>query len=155
MGFRGLEENCMRSALVMLDLDQFGKIIKETGWSEYTPNHVTGYLSNLVTDLLSKHHGTHIQGLDPRRGTEEAILLFSAPDMDELLTDLEKIKMKIYRLGKELTLPITISIGVSVGSPPVMRLRDSRNITRTLLFKSAKTALKTAKKKGGNQVIVL
>ena len=137
----------MQSALVMFDLDQFGKIIKKAGWSEYKPNSVTGYLSNLVTNLLSKHHGTHIQGLDYQRGTEEAILLFSAPNLEELLDDLEDLKMKIHRLGKELALPITISIGMSVGIPPIIRLRDSRELKRTLLFKSAKKALKTAKNK--------
>lgn len=144
----------MQSALVMLDLDRFGKIIKEVGWSEYKPNRITGCLSNLVTNLLSKHHGTHIQGLDNQRGTEEAILFFSAPDLEELLDDLEELKENIYRLGKELVLPITISIGMSVGRPPVIRLRDSRDLTRTLLFKSAKKALKTAKKSGGNQIII-
>jgi len=153
MGFRGLEDDQMQSALVMLDLDQFGMIIKEVGWSEYKPNRVTGYLSNLVTNLLSKHHGTHIQGLDNQRGTEEAILFFSAPDLEELLDDLESLKMKIHLLGKELALPITISIGMSVGSPPFIRLRDFRDLTQTLLFKSAKKALKMAKKRGGNQII--
>ena len=81
----------------MLDLDQFGKIIKEVGWSEYKPNRVTGCLSSLVMNLLSKHHGTHIQGLDNKRGTEEAILFFSDPDLEELLGDLESIKENIYR----------------------------------------------------------
>ena len=145
----------MQSALVMLDLDQFGKIIKEVGWSEYKPNQVTGLLSNLIANLLSKHHGTHIQGLDYERGTEEAILFFSAPDLEELLDDLESLKLKIHLLGKELALPITISIGVSVGSPPVLRLHDSSDLTQMLLFKSARKALKTAKKRGGNQIIML
>ena len=145
----------MQSALIILDLDQFGKITKEAGWPEYKPNVVTGLLSDLVTELLSKHHGTHLSGLDYQRGTEEAVLFFSAPDPQELLDELEALKKKIQLLGRDLGLPVTLSIGVSFGSPPPLRLRENSDLTRMFLFKSAKKALRKAKRQGGNRIIVV
>ena len=144
----------VQSSLVILDLDQFGSITKQIGWPEYAPNQVTGLLTELIQELLSKNHGTHIRGLDYQRGTEEAILFFSAPDLQQLITDLKSLKTKIYLLGKQLELPVTISIGVSFGKLPPIRLRDDSKLMKTLLFKMAQKALRMAKKQGGNHLVV-
>ena len=144
----------MQSALVLLDLDHFGEITKKAGWPEYKPNVVSGLVTELVTDLLTKHHGTHLRGINYKRGTEEAVLFFSAPDIQALLEDLETLRKKVHLLGGELGLPITISIGLAFGIPPRMRISETSDLTRIPLFKPAKKALRKAKKQGGNRVIV-
>ena len=144
----------MRSAIVILDLDQFGSKMKEMGWSEYKPNVITGSLSDLLTNLLSRQHGTHIRGIDYQRGTEEAVLFFSAPNSKQLIKSLEQLIVQIEKLGRDLSQSITLSIGISFGPVPPIRLHENSDLKPLFLYKSAKKALKTAKTQGGNRMVV-
>lgn len=54
----------MHGVIIVLDLDRFRKIVEEMGWSEYSPNPITGLLSNLVEELVHKHHAMVVYGLD-------------------------------------------------------------------------------------------
>jgi len=149
-------ERNMHNVVVILDLDRFKKVVKEMGWPEYSPNPITGLLSELVDDLARKHHAMIIYGLDWKRGTEEAILACSSPNMDSLLNDLEAIRRKVEDAGKETGSNATISIGVAQG--PVLKVKPATS--RKELFKTpterlAKRALQKAKRLGGNQIIVL
>lgn len=144
----------VQQGVIILDLDHFGEITKKAGWPKYKPNVVTGLLTELVTKILSKHHGTHLRGINYQRGTEEAVLFFSAPDPQKLLEDLETLRKKLYLLGGELGLPVTISIGVAFGPSFHMRISETSDLTQIPLFKSAKKALRKAKKQGGNRIIV-
>lgn len=138
----------------MLDLDHFGEITKKAGWLEYKPNIVSGLLTELVTELLSKHHGTHLRGINFQRGTEEAVLFFSTPDPQILLEDLETLRKRIQLLQGELSFPVTISIGLAFGPSLHMRISETSNLMQIPLFKSANKALRKAKKQGGNRIIV-
>ncbi|MFX0202235.1 MAG: hypothetical protein ACFFCW_39490 [Candidatus Hodarchaeota archaeon] len=138
----------------MLDLDHFGEITKKAGWLEYKPNIVSGMLTELVIELLSKHHGTHLRGINFQRGTEEAVLFFSTPDPQILLEDLETLRKRIQLLQGGLGFPVTISIGLAFGPSLHMRISDSSNLKQIPLFISAKKALRKAKKQGGNRIIV-
>lgn len=144
----------MQSAFVVLDLDHFGEITKKVGWLEYKPNIVSGLLTELVTELLSKHHGSHLRGINYQRGTEEAVLFFSAPDPQVLLDDLETLRKRIKLLQEELGFPVTISIGIAYGPSLHMRISETSDLTQISLFKSANKALRKAKKQGGNRIIV-
>ncbi len=144
----------MESAIVILDLDQFGSKMKALGWSEYKPNVITGSLTELVTSLLTRHHGTHIRGLDYQRGTEEAVLFFSDPNSEQLLKALKHIMVEIEKLGRDLSQSTTLSIGISFGPVPPIRLHQNSDLKQVFLYKSAKKALRTAKKQGGNRMIV-
>ena len=144
----------MESAIVILDLDQFGSKMKALGWSEYKPNVITGSLTELVTSLLTRHHGTHIRGLDYQRGTEEAVLFFSDPNSEQLLKALKHIIVEIEKLGRDLSQSTTLSIGISFGPVPPIRLHQNSDLKQVFLYKSAKKALRTAKKQGGNRMIV-
>ena len=144
----------MESAIVILDLDQFGSKMKALGWSEYKPNVITGSLTELVTSLLTRHHGTHIRGLDYQRGTEEAVLFFSDPNSEQLLKALKHIMVEIEKLGRDLSQSTTLSIGISFGPVPPIRLHQNSDLKQVFLYKYSKKALRTAKKQGGNRMLV-
>jgi len=149
-------ERNMHNFVVILDLDRFKKIVKEMGWPEYSPNPLTGLLSELVDDLACKHHATIIYGLDWKRGTEEAILACSSPNVNSLLNDLEAIRKKVEDEGRETGSNTTISIGAAQG--PLLRFKPAAS--RKELFKTpnerlAKRALQKAKRLGGNRIVVL
>jgi len=146
----------MHNVVVIVDLDRFKKIIKEMGWPEYSPNTITGLMSELVDDLARKHHAMIIYGLDWRRGTEEAILACSSPNMDALLNDLEAIRRKVEDAGRETRSKATISIGVAQG--PLLKFKPTasrKELFKTLTERLAKRALQKAKRLGGNRIIVL
>lgn len=138
----------------MLDLDHFGEITKRAGWLKYKPNIVSSLLTKLVTELLSKHHGTHLRGINFQRGTEEAVLFFSTPDPQILLEDLETLRKRIQLLQGELGFPVTISIGLAFGPSLRMRISETSDLSQIPLFKSANKALRKAKKQGGNRIII-
>ena len=146
----------VRGAVVIIDLDRFKEIARETGWSEYTPNPVTSELTMLVKELISKHFGAVIHGLDEERCTEEAVVEFPSVDEEALLEDLGKIRKRIEEIGLQTGSGATVSIGVAFGaigtSKPAKR-RDAYRATplRLLAFR----ALQRAKRMGGNKVVVL
>lgn len=140
--------------IVILDLDCFKKIVKQMGWSEYSPNPITSLLSELVEGLVRKHHAMVVCGLNWKRGTEETILACSSPDMGSLLRDLEAIRGKIEDAGRETGSGATISIGVAQGSLlRVKPARGRRELFRTPIEQLAKRALQRAKQRGGNQMV--
>lgn len=146
----------MQGVVVILDLDHFKKIVRDMGWAEYSPNPITSLLSELVDNLVHKHHAMMIYGLDWKRGTEETVLAFSSPDIDSLLEDLEVIRRKIKDAGKETGSNATISIGVAHG--PVLGVKQAtsrRELFTTLTERLAKRALQRAKRQGGNRIVIL
>ncbi|MBU6997939.1 MAG: hypothetical protein HXS41_11870 [Theionarchaea archaeon] len=127
--------------VIALDLDKFGDLTRKMGWTEYSPNPVTRYLSHAVADFAEIHQATILYGLDVERGTEEAQLYCSHPDMDAIVTDLETMRREIRNLSET-----TLSVGIAHITPdvPVKALKD---------FHLAKKALKESKRKG--RIVVL
>lgn len=149
-------ESNMHNVVVILDLDRFKKIVKEMGWPEYSPNPITGLLSELVEDLARKHHAMIIYGLNWKRGTEEAILSCSSPNVDALLNDLEAIRRKVEDAGRETGSNTTISIGVAQGPVLLVKPATSRKeLFKTPTERLAKQSLQKAKRLGGNRIIAL
>ncbi len=146
----------VRGAVVIIDLDRFKEIVKETGWSEYTPNPVTSELTMLVKELISKHFGVVIYGLDEERGTEEVVLEFPSADEEALLEDLEKIRKRIEEVGLQTGSGATVSIGVAFGAISASKPARRRNAYHaTPLRLLALRALQRVKKMGGNKVVIL
>ena len=123
------------AVIIAVDLDKFSEVTRKKGWTEYSPNPVTRYLSHAVSDFAEKHHATILCGLDFERGTEEAQIYCSDPDLDLIITDLECIRETIKTMGET-----TISIGIASVSVniPFKSLID---------FPLAKKALKESKRK--------
>jgi len=94
----------VKGTIVALDLDRFDEMIKEKGWSRYSPNIITGLLSNLVYDFSRKWSGTVIFGLDWKRGTEEAIIEIPCVEPIELKDDLTRIWKEINDVGGKITI---------------------------------------------------
>ncbi|HDI47101.1 MAG TPA: GGDEF domain-containing protein [Candidatus Methanomethylia archaeon] len=146
----------VRGAVVIIDLDRFKEIVEEKGWSEYTPNPVTSELTALIKNLISKHFGVVIYGLDEERGTEEAVLEFPSADEEDLLKDLEEIRKRIEEVGLQTRSGATVSIGVVFGAIGVSKPAKRRDAYRaTPLRLLALRALQKAKRMGGNRVVVL
>lgn len=128
------------AVVIALDLDKFSEVTKERGWTEYSPNPVTRYLSHAVYSFSGKYHATIIYGLDFERGTEEAQIYCSDPDLEEIISDLEAMRRDIQSMGT------TLSIGIAhiTSDIPVKSLKD---------FPLAKKALRKSKRK--KEIIVL
>jgi len=94
----------VKGTIVALDLDRFDEMVKEKGWNRYSPNTITGLLSNLVYDLSRKWSGTVVFGLDWRRGTEEAIIEIPCVEPIELKDDLMRIWKEINNAGAKITI---------------------------------------------------
>jgi GGDEF domain-containing protein len=103
--------------------------------------------------FASKHNANILWGLDQERGTEEAYLEVVEPDTEELYNDLEIIRKKIEKLGKETKSQAHLSIGVAYGKIENIKPRSRRELIRTPLGKKAWKALKEAKRTGGNKII--
>ncbi len=128
------------AVVVAVDLDNFGDLVKKRGWTTYSPNPVTRYLSHAVFNFAKKHSATIINGLDFERGTEEAVIYCSDPDLKSVITDLEVMRKEIYDLGET-----TLSVGIThIPDIPVKSIKD---------FPLAKKALKESKRKG--EIIIL
>ncbi|MBU7033435.1 MAG: hypothetical protein HXS53_12960 [Theionarchaea archaeon] len=127
--------------LIALDIDEFSKVTRQKGWTQYSPNPVTRYLSHAVADLAEAHHATILQGLDYERGTEEAQIYCSSPHLESLIEDLEHIRSTIYSLGGT-----TLSIGIALvpSQIPVNLLVD---------FPLVKKALRKSKRK--KEIVIL
>lgn len=129
------------AVVIAVDLDNFCDVVKKKGWTTYSPNPVTRYLSHAVFAFCQKHTATIIHGLDFERGTEEAVIYCSDVDTDSITADLETIRKEIYVLGET-----TLSVGIThvPSDIPVKSLKD---------FPLAKKALKESKRKG--EIIIL
>lgn len=123
------------AVVIALDLDRFSDVTRRKGWTEYSPNPVTRYLSHAVSEFAEKHQATVLYGLDFERGTEEAQIYCSDPDLEAVVTDLENVRKEIQIMGET-----TLSVGIaSVASDiSVKSLKD---------FPLAKKALKESKRK--------
>jgi len=139
----------------VLDLDRFEKVMKAMGWSEYKPNVVTGSLTRLVEELASKLGGIVVHGLDEERGTEEAVIKFVGADVGEVLRELERVRLEIERIGKESGSNATVSIGVYVGPITCLKPQRPSEAKKAPEVMMALRALKKAKKRGGNRMVVL
>ena len=139
----------VEGTIVVMDLDKFGELVEEKGWSEYRPNIVTGTLTSLVEWFVSKWRAVVVYGLDKERGTEEVVLEIPDVEPDEVREDLEYIRRRIEELGASITI---IAVKGYVGLKPAKSRREAYYGTpsRTLAHK----LLKKAKRRGGNIVIV-
>jgi len=143
---RGLVEG----TVVIIDLDRFGEVVEERGWSEYSPNPATGLLTRLVEELVRRWGGYLVYGLDEERGTEEAIVEFPLTRPEELREDLERIREELNRLGVGVTI---VAVYGYVGL--VERRGDRRRAyTATPTRRLALTLLRRAKRSGGNRVVI-
>ncbi len=142
--------------VVFLDLDGFKNCMDERGWIRWAPNPITGFLTQELMSYIRKFHAVHIWGINEKEGTEEAILIFY--QKQEVICDLfEILRKKLNNLAIDLNAPTSLSIGMAYGrifdTKPIQhhRKRDfSKDPTRYLAYK----ALKEAKKKGGNCIVV-
>ncbi len=138
----------VEGTVVILDLDKFKEVTKEKGFDEYKPNVITGTLTHLVENFVRKWNAYVLYGLDYFRGTEEAIIVVPMTKPEEILDDLEKIRKEIEKLGA------TISIGVSYGIIINIKPKNRREAYRNITVKNALKALREAKRKGGNRIVV-
>jgi len=144
------KQGCMtEGAIVIIDLDRFGEVVEERGWSEYSPNPATGLLTSLVEMFVRKWQGVVIYGLDEARGTEEVVIEIPLVEPEELIQDLEYIKQELNRLGVGVT--IVAVKGYVLGRPA----NDRREAyTATPFRRYALSILRRAKRRGGNQVVI-
>ena len=135
--------------VVVVDLDKFEEITEEKGFDRYKPNIITGTLTQLIENFTRKWQAHILYGLDYERGTEEAVILIPMVKPEEVIEDLENIRRNIEKLGA------TLSIGVSYGPLDVIKARNRREAYSGLTVKRALKALREAKRKGGNKIIIM
>ena len=138
----------VEGTVIVLDLDKFKKVTKERGFNEYKPNIITGTLTHLVENFVRKWNAYVLYGLDYSRGTEEAVIIIPMIKPEEVLGDLEKIRKEIEKLGA------TLSIGVSYGVIVNIKARNRREAYENITVKNALKALREAKRKGGNRIVI-
>ncbi|KSW12700.1 hypothetical protein CF15_04080 [Pyrodictium occultum] len=139
----------VEGSIVMIDLDRFGEVVEERGWSEYQPNPATGLLTSLVESFLRKWHGVIVYGLDETRGTEEAVIEIPLVEPVELRRDLERIQRELNSIGVGVT--IVAVKGYVLGKPARSR-REA--YTATPFRRYAASLLREAKRRGGNRLII-
>lgn len=122
------------AVVICVDIDRFGDMTREKGWTPYSPNPVTRYLTHAVSAFAERHAATILYGLDTERGTEEAQLYCSSPDLARIIEDLEEIRAEMRTMGASL------SVGIASVAPgiPLKALKD---------FPLAKKALRESKRK--------
>ncbi len=136
-----------KAIIIFLDLDRFGEVMEERGWTRYAPNVVTGTLTTEVETLAKKHWGVIHWGVNPAEGTEEAVIMINHIELEAILPDLELLRQKVENQG--IT---TISIGVAVGptgtTPKELKTgKREHTLLSSPAALMAKRALKKAKKK--------
>ncbi len=139
----------VEGTIIVMDLDRFGDLVREKGWSEYTPNIVTGTLTSLVEWFVSKWRALVVFGLDVERGTEEVVLEVPGVEPEELKKDLEYIRRRIKELGASITI---VAVKGYVGLKPARSRREAYYGTpsRTLAHK----LLRKAKRRGGDTIVL-
>ncbi|MEM4575894.1 MAG: hypothetical protein QW701_00380 [Candidatus Nezhaarchaeales archaeon] len=140
---------------VALDLDRFKDVTNNMHWTEYKPNIVTGSLTRLVEEVISKLGGIVIYGLDEERGTEEVVMKFVDTNIDEVLREMEKIRLEIERIGRESGSNATISIGIYIGPITSLKPQPPSKAKKTIEVLMVLRALKKAKKEGGKKIVIL
>jgi hypothetical protein len=140
----------VEGTVVVIDLDRFEDVVRERGWSEWSPNEATGLLSSLVEWLARKWRGVIVYGLDWERGTEEAVIEFPLVEPGELEGDLKLIQK---RLVEEAGVSATI---VAVRGYVLARpARDRREAYRgTPARREALRVLRAAKRRGGGALVI-
>jgi GGDEF domain-containing protein len=141
--------------IVFLDLDKFGECIEEQNWNAYKPNEISGFLTNKLLEYITKFQAVHLWGINKKRGTEEAILLF-LQEKEWVKSLFEDLRKKILKLAKKFGANTSLSVGIAHG--PIKNLKVVKGHSRKEFIKNptvymAYKALKKAKKMGGNQVI--
>lgn len=142
--------------IVFLDLDNFETCVKRKNWSRYTPNPITRYITNRIKQFVREYRVLILWGLDEARGTEEAILFFQY-EKDFVRELIEELREKVLELAKEKNAPTSLSAGLASGRIPRVKKIDAHSKEE---FKKDPTiflayrAMKKAKKKGGNRLIV-
>ncbi|AEM38703.1 hypothetical protein Pyrfu_0834 [Pyrolobus fumarii 1A] len=135
--------------IVMIDLDKFGEIVEERGWSEYRPNPATGLLTMLVERLVSKWQGVVLYGLDPDRGTEEVVIEIPYVEPEELLDDLKAIREELRKVGVTATI---VAVRGYVGLKPTGDRREAYE--GTPYRRLAAKLLRKAKRRGGDTIVI-
>jgi len=138
--------------IVVLDLDRFEEYVEERGLDPYKPNIVTGTLTSLVERFVSKWRGVVIYGLDPERGTEEAVIEipYGHEHLSEIVSDLEEIKREINKLGASISI-------VVIRDFVYPRRASSRReaYSGTPGRRRAWRILRRVKRAGGNKLLIL
>ncbi len=142
-----LTPTALPGVIVVVDVDRMGELVEERGWSRYKPNPVTGKLTLLVEGLARKWHGTVIYGLDPERGTEEALIEIPLVEARELVDDLISIARGIEAEGATVT--IVAVTGWVTGKPGRDRSESYSGYRRR-----AVRVLEGLKRRGGGVVYV-
>jgi len=135
-----------------MDLDKFEEFMNTHGLNPYKPNIITGTLTNLVEDFVRKWNGVVIHGLDPVRGTEEAVIEipYGYEYLDDVVRDLEYIKSVINSLGASISIVVLKDL---VYPKPASDRREAYHGTPGR--RRAWKLLRRIKRSGGNQILVL
>ncbi|MCD6489021.1 MAG: hypothetical protein J7K21_07365 [Desulfurococcales archaeon] len=135
--------------IIVIDLDRFKEIVQEKGWDEYKPNIVTGTLTSLVEFFSRKWQGVIVFGLDPQRGTEEAIIEIPFINPLDVKNDLINIRDEINKLGVGVTI---VAVRDIVIARPARNRREAYYGTPGR--RRALKILRSIKRKGGNKVYI-
>jgi len=146
------EHTVVPGIIVIIDLDKFGEFVEKYGLDPYRPNTITSELTRLVEQFTQKFRGVVIYGLDYKRGTEEAVIEipYGVEYLDPVISELKCIANRIRELGVTLTAVVAVD---HVSGRPAKSRREA--YVGTLSRRRALRALRRAKKKGGNRIIVL
>lgn len=146
-----------KGIIVFLDLDNFQEVVKLKNWENYKPNPITSFLTHYLQDVIYKYHAVHLLGINEARGTEEAILLFyiKLTIIEDIFRELIN---KISILAKNYRIDTGLSIGIARG--PISGLNEIKSHSLTEFKKHptlflAYKALKKAKSKGGNSIVII
>ncbi len=139
----------VEGVVIVMDLDRFGEVVEERGWSEYSPNPATGLMTLLVERFVSKWRAVVVYGLDPERGTEEVVLEIPLVEPEEVLPDLEEIRRRLNEVGVGVTIAV---VRGPVGLKPARSRREA--YYGTPARRLAVRLLREAKRRGGNRVVV-
>lgn len=137
--------------IIVLDLDRFGEYVVEKGLDPYKPNEVTGYLTEAIMDFARRWSGVVIYGLDPLRGTEEAVIeIPGVTDVENIVRDLTKIKNDVNSLGASISIVVLKDL---VLASPANSRREAYSLTPGR--RRAWRLIRSIKKRGGNKILVL
>ncbi|MEM1803559.1 MAG: hypothetical protein QXJ18_01690 [Desulfurococcaceae archaeon] len=138
--------------IVVLDLDKFEEYVKHRGLDPYKPNIVSGELTRLIEEFAWKYRGVVVYGLDPMRGTEEALIEipYSSEMLESVVKDLEYIKARVEEHGVSLSAVVIMDY---VPAKPARSRREAYHGTpgRRRAWKE----LRRLKRKGGGKIVVL